>query len=60
MRNAARVHGFNITVPSKIPVAKCQNGLDAMHPHCRHQPRVKAFPPSCHSYLWPVVIAFSC
>jgi hypothetical protein len=37
MRNAVRVHGFNVSVPSKVPVVECENTLYAMYPHCRHE-----------------------
>lgn len=33
MRNIARVHGFNISVPSKVPVIERQNALYAMDPY---------------------------
>src|SRR5216684_5879570 len=39
-RNTARMHGFNIRVPSEVLVVERQNVLDAMHAHCRHQTRV--------------------
>ncbi len=37
--DTSRMYGFNITVPSKVPVVERQNMLDAMRSHCRHQAR---------------------
>ena len=31
------MHGFNISIPSKVLVVECQNALYAMYPHRGHE-----------------------